>query len=184
MEPKKPMDEKWVLWQRNVVNKYKDFSNEEIKDDLQKNATPAAVLMSQLEHDFNISSVIRNANFFGIIDVFYFGRKHFDARGACGTVHYSNINFLRSMDQVKALKEKYVFVGLENNVAGTQLLKDFVWPANSLIVVGEEKDGIPAEVVELLDFTVEIPARGSVRSINASAAFACAAFDYSSKLGV
>jgi tRNA G18 (ribose-2'-O)-methylase SpoU len=176
------LDESAFLWQRNVKDEYKNFSNEKIKTHLQNTAFPFAILMSQVEHDFNIGSVIRSSNFFGCFNIFYYGpRKKFDPRGAVGAHHYINLKHLKSFEEIKDLKNKYTFVGMENNVKNTIPLKDFIWDEKSLIIIGEEKNGIPPDFSELIDHFVEIPAFGSVRSLNAGCAASIALYDYVSK---
>jgi tRNA G18 (ribose-2'-O)-methylase SpoU len=180
---KKPIDEKWLRWQRNVVDKYKDLPTEEIKQDLINNALPAAVLIGHVEGDFNIGNIIRTANSFRIIDIFYYGKKKIDARSMCGAGHYMNINHIQSLDKLKELKSKYIWVGLDNNIADTCSIKDFVWPDKPLICFGEENLGIEKEILDLMDFKVEIPTLGSVRSMNVASAAAIAAFDMCNKKG-
>ena len=57
---------------RNVQDKYKGWLTELIREDVQRKKYPFSVLMQQLEHDFNIGSVIRNADIFGAKEVFYY----------------------------------------------------------------------------------------------------------------
>ena len=100
------------LASRNVLDKYKETSTEDIKEELKKTALPAAILMSQIEGDFNFSCIIRTANNFNISKVFYFGNKKYDKRGAQGTFNYTDVIFLSSLEEIKGLKQNYVFVGL------------------------------------------------------------------------
>jgi tRNA G18 (ribose-2'-O)-methylase SpoU len=174
-------DKPWNLWERNVKDEYKSFSTEEIKNDLKKTALPSAVLMSQISGDFNFSCIIRTVNNFNLSAVYYFGNKRYDKRGAQGTYHYSDVVFLPTLDDIIALKQQYKFIGLENNITDTVPIKDFVWPPNSLIVLGEEGSGIAQELINLLDYKVEILSRGSVRSINVASAAAIAIYDLVSK---
>lgn len=178
----KEADDKWFLWQRNVHDRYKDMPTEDIKADLKKNASSLAVLVANVEGDFNIGAVIRSSNNFGASKIFYFGKKQFDPRGAVGTVHYSEVVHLATMEDVKELKLHYIFVGLENNVPKMEPLMDFDWPVVPLIVVGSEQNGIPNEILELCEHVVEIPSRGSVRSLNAGCAASIALYDHASKM--
>jgi tRNA G18 (ribose-2'-O)-methylase SpoU len=171
------------LWQRNVRDCYRALSTEEIKADLKAKALPCAVLMAQIEHDFNFGCLVRNANAFGAEAVYYYGRRHWDRRAAQGTYRYTDVIHLPSIEAVSALKERYAFVGLENNINGTTPLQDFQWPEKPLLCFGEEKDGLQPEILALLDHLVEISMRGSVRSINVGAASAAALFAYSLKQG-
>ena len=165
-------------WQRNVRDQYKSWTTEAIKADLKAKALPCAILMAQVEHDFNIGSVIRNANAFGCTTVYYYGRKHIDRRGTCGTYHYCDVVHLPSFDQIRQLKEQYAFVALENNVPNTVPLAKFIYPKCPLLIIGEEQNGIEPALLELAEHRVEIEMRGSVRSLNAGAAAGIILYDF------
>ncbi len=165
---------------RPIQDKYRNWTNELIKEDLTKNSFPCAALFSMTTQDFNLSSLIRNANNFSIRKVFYYSsKKHWDRRGTCGSHWYSNIQWLDNIESIKSLKEQYVFVGLENNIEKPIVpISEFKFPENSLIIIGNECDGISKEVLELVDHFVSIPSLGSVRSINAACASAIAMYEY------
>lgn len=164
---------------RNVVDKYKGWKLDLIKEDLNKNSFPYAVCMAQLQGDFTFGSVVRTANFLGAKEVFYYGKKHYDKRSTCGTSHYTHVKHLSSVEELSKLKQDYVFVGLENNIdRKPQNLLDYSWSKNSLILIGEEGCGLSNEVLDLCDDVVEIVAHGSVRSVNAAVAGALAMYDY------
>ena len=159
----------------NIIDKYKwdrltKWTTELIKEDLQKTAFPFAVLMENFLGDFNIGTVVRNANAFNAKEVFYLGNKHYDRRGTVGTHHYTNVNHVRSIEELKKLKEEYTFVGVENSVAGAMPLAEFKWPSRTLLIIGEEGVGITPETLALCDHYVYIPQFGSVRSLNAGVA--------------
>ena len=175
-------EDRWSLWQRNVVDKFKDTPTETIKEELKKTSLPAAVLGFQIEGDFNFSNIIRTANFFNLSSVYYYGKKRFDKRGSVGCYHYSDVIYLPSMNELMQLKQQFRFIALENNVSRTTTnIKDYVWKSNSLVIVGEENAGIPSGVLDLCDDFVEIVGRGSVRSLNAATAAAIAISDYVNK---
>lgn len=166
-------------WTRNVQDHFKNNSVEEIRDVLQENKLPLSVLMSQLEGDFNFGSVIRSCNSFNINKVFYFGKKRFDKRGALGTYHYIDVTYLSSFDDVSSLKKEYKFVALENNIEKqVNNITNFIWPENPLVIVGEENIGVSEDILGISDYFIEIPSRGSVRSLNAGAATSIAIYDY------
>ncbi len=54
-------DERWSLWKRNVIDRYKNLPTESIKRDLQRTANHFAVCMELWQGDFNISTLTRNA---------------------------------------------------------------------------------------------------------------------------
>lgn len=169
------------LWQRNVQDKYKSVSTEDIKNDLKEKALPCAILAQNIEHDFNLGSILRSANFFGIFKFYYYGRKKFDRRSCLGCYHYIDVINLPTLDDVKKLKQEYIFIGLENNVPNTVPMNTFSYPKNSLFCFGEEGMGLDKSIIELCDHLLEIPAFGSVRSLNVGTASAITMWDYITK---
>jgi tRNA G18 (ribose-2'-O)-methylase SpoU len=160
--------------EKNVCDEMKTFSVDEIAEFCHNNAYKnTAVLMSHVVGDFNLSGLIRSANALGFEKVFYVGKKKWDRRGAVGTHNYTPVNFFSTFESaIESLKEKYTFVALENNVAGFDVenIYHFEWPKNPLILVGEEKNGLPLEILKQCSHIVTIPQKGSVRSMNVSVA--------------
>ena len=178
----------FLLWQRNVIDEFKELPEQEIKRKLSERSNGFSVLMTHVEGDFNIGTVLRSSNFFGAKEFFYFGKKRFDRRSSVGVHHYTPVHFLQDIDSVAALKDRYTLVGFENNVAETTSIHRFNWDFDKppCIVVGEEQNGIHSQVVSICDYLVEIPNFGSVRSINVGSAATIAMHDYVTKrrLGV
>lgn len=165
---------------RNVVDRYKGWPTDLIRKDVQAQTLPFAILMGQLESDFNIGCVVRSANGFGATEAFYYGRKKIDRRSLVGVHNYTKLTFLDSFDKIIELKNKYKFIGLETGETAVKM-ESFQWPENSLIIVGEEKMGIEPKLLELCDHIVQIPLIGSVRSYNAAVAASVGMYDYFAK---
>jgi tRNA G18 (ribose-2'-O)-methylase SpoU len=165
---------------RNVQDRFKHWTTDLIKETVKKESLPFSVLMQQLESDFNIGSVFRSANGFGASEVYYYGKKRYDRRGQVGVNNYFDIKFLKTLDDVSSLKEKYKFVALELTENAVDL-RSFVWPNNSLMIIGEESLGVSKELLDMSDYVVKIPLMGSVRSYNAACASSIAMYDFVSK---
>jgi tRNA G18 (ribose-2'-O)-methylase SpoU len=166
----------------NTIDKYFGWTKEMINADLRQNAHPFAVLFEQIRGDFNIGTGIRNSNAFNALEVFYYGpRKKFDRRGAVGTYHYVDLKYLPTIEDVKKLKEKYTFVGVDC-IPGSIPMESFVWPKNTLMCFGEEGSGLSKEIIELCDVIVHITQYGSVRSLNVGTASGIAMYDFVNKL--
>ncbi len=176
------MSDRWSLWTRNVVNKYKNWSTESIKKDLQRNSNSFAVCMEHWQGDFNISTLIRNANAFGAREVFYMGKKRFDRRGTVGSHHYIRFTHLkRYISELIDLKNDYTIIAIENNVSKTHKLGKFDWLSLEkppLMLFGEEGVGLTKETLELADYCIEIPQYGSVRSLNVGTSSGIVMYDY------
>jgi len=162
----------------NVQNKYKEWAVDLIREDVQKKTLPYAVCMINLEHDFNIGTLIRNANAFGAEEVFYLSdRKKWDRRGAVGTQNYTQVTYLRDLNELYELEKKYDFICIEQTNTSIQL-KDFEWPENPLIIFGSESQGISETILSHCDACIEIPMMGSVRSLNVGTASGIVLHDY------
>ncbi|KAH8244642.1 hypothetical protein KR026_003595 [Drosophila bipectinata] len=61
--------------------------------------------------------------------------------------------------------EGYKIVGAEQTAHSTNFT-DFKFPKKCILLLGHEKHGIPADLIGFLDFAVEIPQFGTVRSLN------------------
>jgi tRNA G18 (ribose-2'-O)-methylase SpoU len=166
----------------NVRDDLKGLSEQEIQKQYRKNALPGEVLMTHMEGDFNFGSVVRCANAFGFLTVYYYGgKRQWDRRAAVGTHHYIDVFHQTRLDWLDDgdPEHRMKVVALENNVDREVIpLWDYTWDPNSLIVVGEERNGIPEDVLEKADDIVTIPQHGTVRSLNAATAFGIAAFSY------
>ena len=70
---------------RNLVDKFKGMSNEDIVAELDKSRVPLYVAIENLAHDFNIGTVVRNANAFNMARVHIIGKRKYNRRGAMVT---------------------------------------------------------------------------------------------------
>lgn len=151
----------------NVINQYKEWDVAKIKEDLDRKSFPYAIMMQHINGDFNISTFIRNGNAFGAKEVFYWGKKKWDRRGAVGCHNYKQLTHLKSEDDIISLKNEYRFVAIDNNINfETTNISDFEPQENDLYIFGEESCGISESVLNMCDKFVTIPQFGSVRSIN------------------
>jgi len=174
-------NELFTLWQRNVVDRFKEKSNEEIRQELRATAQPFAVCFESWRGDFNIATGVRNANGFNVKEVFYIGQKSLDRRGMMGVQNYTNITWLSSMEELLELKNKYVFVGVDN-VPGSIPMENYTYADNSLLIFGEESCGLTPTIQSLCKDIIHINMKGSVRSFNCGTASGIAMYDISKKL--
>lgn len=161
---------------RNVSDVYKYWTDEAIKADLDTKRHDFGVLVANVQYDFNIGSVIRNSNAFLAKKVYIYGKKQWDRRGAVGTHNYLHVEYKKDLEGLGA----YEWVGIDN-VPGAVAMDDFVWPANTLMVFGQEQTGLPKEMLDRCTKVVYIRQFGSVRSLNVGCASAIAMYDYCSK---
>ncbi|XP_062286493.1 probable methyltransferase TARBP1 [Scomber scombrus] len=73
--------------------------------------------------------------------------------------------------------EGYCIVGVEQT-ANSQSLQDYQFPEKTLLLLGNEREGIPANLLQLLDVCVEIPQQGVIRSLNVHVSAALLIWEY------
>ena len=75
-------------------------------------------------------------------------------------------------------KEGYTLFGVEQTNESISLEK-VEFPAKSLLLLGKEQQGLPADLITLLDACVEIPQLGVIRSLNVHVTAALVTWEYS-----
>lgn len=174
----------------NVIDYYKDWEKNAIIGDLDTKRNNFTVLCSNLENDFNIATVIRNANAFLAKEVWICGRKQYDRRGAVGTQNYTHFKHTKEVQDIVThinhLREVYGnirIVGMDN-IPCAKPINNYRWNKNihTIMIFGQEKNGIPLDLIELCDDLVYIKQYGSVRSLNVGTASGITMYDYCSKV--
>ncbi|XP_010518698.1 PREDICTED: uncharacterized protein LOC104798352 isoform X2 [Tarenaya hassleriana] len=74
-------------------------------------------------------------------------------------------------------REGFAILGLEQTANSIPLDK-YQFPTKSVLVLGREKEGIPVDIIHVLDACVEIPQLGVVRSLNVHVSAAIAIWEY------
>ncbi len=173
-------DHFWLSY-RNVIDEFKGLPTEEIRSVLRRTALPFAVCFENFLGDFNLATGARNANAFNASEIFYVGNKKIDRRGMMGIQNYHDIQHLSTIDDLLKLKDRYVFIGIDN-VPGSVPMYDYVYPRNAMLIFGEEGTGLTPMMQSYCKDVVFIPQYGSVRSLNCGTASGIAMNDYCMKM--
>jgi tRNA G18 (ribose-2'-O)-methylase SpoU len=135
--------------------------------------------MMHVTGDFNLSTLIRNSNFFGYEKVFYVGgKKHYDRRGTVGTHNYIDVTFIKTEEEfVKTIKDQgYTLISIENNVNyECSDLFQFMDNVNvkdikPIFIFGEEQKGLSDYILDNSEHILTISGKGTVRSLNVGTA--------------
>ena len=156
---------------RNLIDNYKGKSIEEIKNNLATNKTPFEVAIENFQHDFNIGTVVRNANAFNARAVHIIGKKHWNRRGAMKTEVYLDVYYHKDVASFIAWSKannKYL-IAIDNQ-EGSILLNNAEMPKDSILIFGNENDGLSKEMIENCSKMVAIEQFGSTRSVNVGVA--------------
>ena len=170
---------------RNIIDHYHYWSHEAILADLDTKRHNFTVVCCNLGNDFNIATVIRNSNAFLAKEVWVYGKKQWDRRGAVGTHNYSRIKHFKTLEELhKAMDDipDSVIVSVDN-IPSAVPVDDFHWDKNKhyFIIMGQEQIGIPQEVLDISEHCVYIKQYGSVRSLNVGTASGIIMYDYCRK---
>jgi tRNA G18 (ribose-2'-O)-methylase SpoU len=160
---------------RNVVDRYRYWTLEAIRADLDTRRHDFHVAIENWRHDFNIGTIVRTANAFLAAEVHIVGNRRWNRRGAMVTDRYQHIRHHPTVtDLATYLHERDVVMLGIDNLPGSQHLETTTLPRRVCFLFGQEGPGLSEAARETCDGTLSIAQFGSTRSINASAAAAIA----------
>ncbi len=164
---------------RNVVDHYRYWRHEAIVADLDVRRHPFHVAVENWQHDFNIGTVVRNANAFLAAQVHIVGRRRWNRRGAMVTDRYQHLRHHEDVDALAAwaAPEQLPIVGIDN-LPGSTVLTAVDLPPACVLLFGQEGPGLSERARDLVQQVVHIPQYGSTRSINAGVASGIAMYEW------
>ena len=171
---------------RNLIDKFKGLPNEEIVAELDKSRIPLEIAIENLAHDFNIGTIVRNANAFNVSRVHIIGKRKYNRRGAMVTDKYLHIDHFATVEEfiADAHARGMKVVAVDNNRPESKPLGSVELTPNSILVFGSESDGISQELLDAANQAFYIEQLGSTRSINVGCASAIAMYEAVRRLGL
>lgn len=165
---------------RNVIDKYRYWKVSAIKGDLDKNRVPLQVAIENFQNDFNIGTIVRNANAFNVQAVHIIGRRHWNRRGAMVTDIYMNVFYHKSAaDFTQVMRKENLKIVAIDITDKSKPLSAFQLPKNAVLVFGGEGPGISQGLLEEADDVVMVEQLGSTRSVNVGVASGIAMYEWS-----
>lgn len=185
---------------RNLVDELKGLSNEEVFERLSKKRNNLEVAIENVGHDFNIGTVVRNANAFNVVRVCIVGKKKYNRRGAMCTDKYLEICHFGTTEEFLADQRRRGrrMIAIENNVPGAKALSGIggsqgagddcgdggfrgggmQFRIGDTLVFGSESDGLSEEMLAGVDEIRYIESFGSTRSVNVGVASGIAMYEW------
>lgn len=154
---------------RNVEDKYRYWTVEAIKADLDKLRHDVQVAIENWQHDFNIGTIVRNANAFNVSAVHVIGRRHWNRRGAMVTDRYLDVFHHPTVADFKEAIKGRKIIAIDNQT-GAVNLHDSELPKGAVLVFGGEGPGLSQEMIDASDQMIAIEQFGSTRSVNVGVA--------------
>ncbi|XP_054654484.1 probable methyltransferase TARBP1 isoform X2 [Dunckerocampus dactyliophorus] len=143
------------------------------------------VVASLIDKPTNLGGLCRTCEIFGasalaLDNLRHISDKHFQSLSVSSELWLPLLEVkpleLADFLQVKKSQD-YCIVGVEQT-ANSQSLQDYQFPEKTLLLLGNEREGIPANLLQLLDVCVEIPQQGVIRSLNVHVSAALLIWEY------
>lgn len=166
---------------RNVVDKYKTWSEEAIISDLDESRSPLHVAVENWEKDLNLGTITRSANAFNVSGFHIVGEKKWNRRGAMATYRYVHVHHHEHVGELKKYcsENDLVLVGIDNCESSIPIEGE-VLPTNTMLLFGNEGIGLTQEAKDACEVIYEITMSGSTRSLNSSVAAGIAMYHWKS----
>ncbi|KAM4729352.1 putative methyltransferase TARBP1 [Anableps anableps] len=152
---------------------------------LGKQHSTLLVVASLIDKPTNLGGLCRTCEIFGasglVLDsLHHLNDKHFQSLSVSSELWLPllEVKPVELTDFLQVKKSKgYCIVGVEQT-ANSQKLQDFKFPEKTLLLLGNEREGIPASLLQMLDVCVEIPQQGIIRSLNVHVSAALLIWEY------
>jgi tRNA G18 (ribose-2'-O)-methylase SpoU len=156
---------------RNVVDRYRYWRRDAVVADLDKRRHSFHVAIENWQHDFNIGTVVRNANAFLAAEVHIVGQRRWNRRGAMVTDRYQHVRHHPSIDDFAAWAgaDGLPVIGIDN-LPGSRPMETVTLPERCVLLFGQEGPGLSDAARAACDQLFSIAQYGSTRSINAGVA--------------
>lgn len=156
---------------RNVIDRYRYWRLEAIVADLDARRFDYHVAIENWQHDFNIGTVVRNANAFMARTVHIIGRRTWNRRGAMVTDRYQHIEHHATIEDFVAWATDAALpiLGIDN-LPGSVSIYIADIPRACVLLFGQEGPGLSEGARTAVTTVLSIPQFGSTRSINAGVA--------------
>lgn len=165
---------------RNVLDEFKGKPHEAIVRDLDERGVSLEIAIENTLRDYNMGTIVRTANAFGVRTIHVIGRKQWNKRGAMMTDKYLRVEYYASPGEFSSTMQqrRKVVKALENNVSSVSIYAAEL-PENLVLVFGQEGPGISPELLAVCGGVVSIPQLGSTRSMNVGVAAGIAMYEWS-----
>ena len=170
--------------------KLEELNRLSITDFKSKKKDPIVVLLDNVRSLHNVGSVFRTCDAMAVEKLYLGGitakPPHREiqktAIGATESVKWEHINHAESV----VLKYKtlgYKIIAVEQTDNSTYLTK-YKWnDEKTMIIFGNEVDGVQQNIIDMADLSIEIPQWGTKHSLNISVSAGIILWDLKSKLG-
>ena len=150
-----------------------------IDDILTRKQPTLQVMLENVHNSQNLSTIIRTSDAVGVLDIFYSSKENETLRIhktiTQGAHRWTHRHRVKAGDTVKFLQQKkkegfqVIVTHLEERAVS---FREVNYTKPTLIVMGNEKEGVSAEIIAEATDVIVIPMQGMVQSLNVSVATA------------
>jgi tRNA G18 (ribose-2'-O)-methylase SpoU len=162
---------------RNVADEFKGLEHDKIVEALNKRQVELEIAIENTLRDFNMGTIVRSANAFGVRTVHVIGRRQWNKRGAMATDKYLNVIYHKTSQDFRSYTKDTPLFAIEN-IKNTKTLAKTNFPKKCVLLFGQEGQGISDELIDIADEVIMIEQLGSTRSINVGVAAGIAMYEY------
>jgi len=156
---------------RNVTDEFKGMPHEQIVAALDERGVEFEIAIENTLRDYNMGTIVRSANAFGVRTIHVVGRRQWNRRGAMMTEKYLEVVHHDSPERfARTMRDHGRTIVAVDNVPGSSLLQRTQIGRRVVLVFGQEGPGLSPEILEHCDQIVAIEQLGSTRSINVGVA--------------
>ncbi len=137
------------------------------------------LFLDEVHSSQNLSAILRTCDGVGVLNLYYASQENHDLRihktitqGAHRWVERERINQKERVMFMQAKQAEGFQVVVTHLDAKAVSFREVDYTLPTLLVLGNEKDGVSEEVIALADHTIMIPMHGMVQSLNVSVATA------------
>ena len=138
-----------------------------------------SIAILNLQKEINVGTIIRTANAGAIYEILIVGRKKWNKSATTGIHKRTKITYLKTKEEMIEYAEKnyYEIISLEINKKSKNIF-DYEYPERSLLVIGNEGDGVCNMILNKSKDILRIPQYGEVECLNAGISASIAIYDW------
>ncbi|KAH0622497.1 hypothetical protein JD844_024859 [Phrynosoma platyrhinos] len=179
------VQKKIIPWKDSIPDLDLELVFQDRTTKLGKSNSKLIVVASLLDKPTNLGGLCRTCEIFGVSalivgSLHYTNDKQFQYLSVSAEQWLSLIE-VKPFQLVDYLEQKkiegYTIIGVEQTAKSCDLT-EYSFPEKSLLLLGNEHEGIPADLIQQLDTCVEIPQQGVIRSLNVHVSGALLIWEY------
>ncbi|KAJ8669844.1 hypothetical protein QAD02_001103 [Eretmocerus hayati] len=149
------------------------------------------VVASLVDKSQNLGGIARTCEIFGVRELVISNLKQIEDKEfqalSVSADRWINISEVKQVSLVQYLMDLkshgWTLIGAEQTAQSVSLV-DLEFPKQTILILGNEKSGIPAHIIPMLDLCVEIPQAGVIRSLNVHVTSAICIWEYIKQHGL